>query len=158
MQARIRCKCIYSIEYRCTVEMNNVYANPTVPDRELLSIGLVEEGFYEYLNCSLRAKSKHKRCVVGFQSFQDCEGTTHKYGDGFVSIVWRSPHPGGGWPSGSFHINLMLAVNMKERTFSVTDINGRTECISNIPDERVICFHAFAMKQIRVTQQSIQWV
>ena len=133
------------IEYRCTVQMS-ISKYSENGKREMLSVGLVEPDFYEYTGQHMHS-GKKGRCVFMHNRYYDCNGQQREYDPAFQ------------YRRSDFNmINLVITVNMKRRTFSITDTNGCSVQIDHIPDERVICFEVWPTREVKVTNQIVKWV
>eukprot|EP01083_Nonionella_stella_P163476 538175_1 len=134
--------------YKCDVKLVSGYDSPYQREREVrkgrdaISVGLVEESYYEYLE-----QHMHKgngRCVFRQAEYFDCKGQKKAYDNPDFS---------------AFHgkINFEISINMKQFTFTITS-DGMSQTITNIPDRRVICFEVWPTSTVVVSNQRLQWV
>merc|ERR1712228_94277 len=113
--------------------------------RDRLSVGLVEPDYHQYLEQNMHTKSKNKRCIFRKDSYFDCNGKEHNYYDDRMNALREK-------------IQFDLCVNMKKHTFCITDSDGHSQTIMDIPDQRVICFEVWDCKKIYVYDQKLKWV
>eukprot|EP01084_Bolivina_argentea_P073365 133140_1 len=136
------------IEFKCKVEMQEFSGRSGYgfsQKKDILSIGLVEPDYHEYLNQNMHT-GKNNRCVFKHNRYYDCKGNIKQYSKFFYSIS-------------NIKFELGVSVNMKQHTFSITDMDGNTATIYDIPDQRVICFEVWPQGDaIIVSDQSLQWV
>ena len=134
--------------YRYKTVWNDVQIGKDAHDTKYvdrLSIGLVEPNFHQFTEQNMHLKSKHKRCVFRKDAYFDCNGQRNDYEDAeFDALRGR--------------IQFDICVNMKKRTFCITDANGHCQIIADIPDQRVLCFEVWDCKTIYVGQQKLKWV
>merc|ERR1712113_913477 len=92
--------------------------------RDKLSVGLVEPEFHQFTEQRMHLKSnEYGRCVFRKDAYFDCNGQKHEYDDydEFNALQGR--------------IQFDICVNMKKRTFCITDSSGYSQIIENIPDQ-----------------------
>ena len=94
---------------------------------------------------------ENERCVFSGNGYHDCKGKHYEYtsGDSIFSADGNDRNK---------DFTLEVCVNMREHTFAIYDGKGKHALITDIPDERVICFELHPVAKITVTDQSLQWV